>query len=66
MAGAVIEHDLIEETKLSGSFDFRLDGPRRSLVAKGADAISLRRSGQTVRLRLELKDVPMPVLVIEA
>ncbi len=62
------DHDLIDETKLSGSFDFKLEWTAPvALVAKGADGISIFDAvDKQLGLKLELKDVPMPVLVIES
>ena len=69
MAGAgYFDHDLIDDTKLSGSFDFRLEWTAPvALVAKGADGISIFDAvDKQLGLKLELKDVPMPALVIES
>jgi len=69
MAGAgYFDHDLIDETKLSGSFDFKLEWTAPvALVAKGADGISIFDAvDKQLGLKLELKDVPMPVLAIES
>src|SRR5580692_6555691 len=69
MAGSgYFDHDLADETKLSGSFDFNLEWTAPvALVAKGADGISIFDAvDKQLGLKLELKDVPMPVLVIES
>src|ERR1041385_2102338 len=64
--GGYFDHDLIDETKLSGSFDFKLEWTAPvALVAKGADGISIFDAVEKqLGLKLELKDVPMPSLVI--
>lgn len=61
------DHDLTDETKLSGSFDFKLEWTAPvALVAKGADGISFFDAvDRQLGLKLELKDVPLPALVIE-
>jgi uncharacterized protein (TIGR03435 family) len=69
IAGAeYFDHDLIDDTKLSGSFDFQLEWTAPvALVAKGADGISVFDAlDKQLGLKLELKDVPMPVLAIES
>ncbi len=69
MAGSgYFDHDLIDETKLSGSFDFQLEWTAPvALVAKGASGISIFDAvDKQLGLKLELKDVPMPALVIES
>jgi len=69
MAGAgYFDHDLIDDTKLSGSFDFKLEWTAPvALVAKGAGGISIFDAvDKQLGLKLELKDVPMPALVIES
>jgi uncharacterized protein (TIGR03435 family) len=66
--GGYFDHDLIDDTKLSGSFDFKLEWTAPvALVAKGADGISIFDAvDKQLGLKLELKDVPMPALVIES
>ncbi|HTX35064.1 MAG TPA: TIGR03435 family protein [Bryobacteraceae bacterium] len=69
MGGAeYFDHDLIDETGLSGSFDFKLEWTAPvALVARGADGISLFDAvDKQLGLKLDIKDVPMPVLVIES
>ena len=67
MAGGYLDHDVIDETKLTGSFDFTLEWTGRGqLAAKGAEGISVFDAVEKqLGLKLELKDVPMPSLVIE-
>jgi len=62
------DHDLIDETRLSGSFDFRLEWTAPvALVAKGADGISIFDAvDKQLGLKLERKDVPLTALVIES
>jgi uncharacterized protein (TIGR03435 family) len=66
--GGYFDHDLIDQTKLSGSFDFKLEWTAPvALVAKGADGISIFEAvDKQLGLKLELADVPMPALVIES
>jgi uncharacterized protein (TIGR03435 family) len=62
------DHELIDETKLSGSYDFKLEWTAPvALMAKGAEGISIFDAvDKQLGLKLELKDVPMPALVIES
>jgi len=66
MAGGYVDHDVVDETKLTGQFDFQLEWTARgALAAKGADGISLFDAvDKQLGLKLELKDIPMPSLVI--
>jgi uncharacterized protein (TIGR03435 family) len=66
MAGGYFDHDMIDETKLTGAFDFRLEWTAPvALVAKGAGGISVFEAlDKQLGLKAELKDVPLPVLVI--
>jgi uncharacterized protein (TIGR03435 family) len=66
--GGYFEHALIDETNLSGSFDFRLEWTAPvALVAKGADGISIFDAvDKQLGLKLELRNVPMPALAIES
>ena len=66
IAGGYVDHDVVNATKLEGSFDFDLEWtPRGLLSAKGADGISLFDAvDKQLGLKLELKDVPMPALAI--
>ena len=68
MAGGYLDHDLTDDTKLSGSFDFKLEWTAAvALVAKGAGGISFFDAvDKQLGLKLELKDVPVPALVIES
>lgn len=65
--GGYFDHELIDQTKLDGSFDFKLEWTAPvALVAKGAAAISIFDAvDKQLGLKLALKDVPMPALVIE-
>jgi uncharacterized protein (TIGR03435 family) len=69
MAGAgYFDHDLMDDTKLIGPFDFKLEWTAPvALVAKGADGISIFDAvDKQLGLKVELKDVPMPALMIES
>jgi uncharacterized protein (TIGR03435 family) len=67
MAGGYLDHDVIDSTKLEGSYDFELEWTGRgALAAKGADGISIFDAVEKqLGLKLELKNVPMPTLAIE-
>jgi uncharacterized protein (TIGR03435 family) len=66
MAGGYLDHDVIDSTKLEGSWDFDLEWTgRAALAAKGADGISVFDAvNKQLGLKLELQDIPMPSLVI--
>jgi uncharacterized protein (TIGR03435 family) len=66
MAGGYLDHDVIDSTKLEGSWDFDLEWTgRAALAAKGADGISIFDAvNKQLGLKLELQDIPMPSLVI--
>ncbi len=66
MAGGYLDHDVIDSTKLEGSWDFDLEWTGRGvLAAKGADGISVFDAvSKQLGLKLELQDVPQPSLVI--
>jgi len=68
MAGGYLDHDVIDSTKLEGSWDFDIEWTGRgALAAKGADGISIFDAvDKQLGLKLELKNVPMPSLVIES
>jgi uncharacterized protein (TIGR03435 family) len=68
MAGGYLDHDVIDSTKLEGSWDFDLEWTARgALAAKGADGISVFDAvSKQLGLKLELQNVPMPSLVIES
>ena len=67
MAGGYLDHDVVDQTKLDGTFDFDIAWtPRGALEAKGSDGISIFDAvDKQLGLKLELKDVPMPTLSIE-
>lgn len=67
MAGGYIDHDVVDMTHLEGSFDFSLTWtPRGALTAKGHDGISVFDAVEKqLGLKLELKDVPVPGLVVD-
>jgi uncharacterized protein (TIGR03435 family) len=66
MAGGYLDHDVIDSTKLEGSWDFDLEWTGRGLLAaKGADGISIFDAvKKQLGLRLELQNIPMPSLAI--
>jgi len=68
MAGGYLDHDVIDSTNLEGSWDFDLEWTARgALAAKGADGISVFDAVEKqLGLKLELKNVPMPSMVIES
>jgi uncharacterized protein (TIGR03435 family) len=67
-AGGYLDYDVIDSTKLEGSFDFDIEWTARAaLAAKGADGISFFDAvDKQLGLKLELKNVPMPSLMIES
>jgi uncharacterized protein (TIGR03435 family) len=66
MAGGYLDHDVVDSTKLEGSFDFELEWTARgALAAKGADGISVFDAVEKqLGLKLERQDVPLPALAI--
>lgn len=68
MAGGYLDHDLIDSTKLEGSYDFDLEWtPRGVLAAKGPDGISVFAAVEKqLGLKLDLQNIPMPSFVIES
>ena len=67
MAGGYVDHDVVDETKLTGQYDFQIEWTARgALAAKGADGISLFDAvDRQLGLKLGLKDISMPALVVE-
>jgi uncharacterized protein (TIGR03435 family) len=67
MAGGYLDHDVVDMTHLEGSFDFDLTWTgRAALAAKGRDGISVFDAvDKQLGLKLELKDVPLPGLVVD-
>lgn len=68
MANGYIDHDVIDATKLDGSFDFDIEWtPRGALAAKGPDGISIFDAvDKQLGLKLEVQNVPQPSLAIAA
>ena len=68
MASGYFDHDVIDATKLEGSFDFELEWtPRAALAAKGSSGISVFAAVEKqLGLKAELQNVPVPSLVIES
>jgi uncharacterized protein (TIGR03435 family) len=67
MAGGYFDHDVVDETHLEGAWNFDLEWTARGiLAAKGADGISAFAAiEKQLGLHAELKDVPLPSLLIE-
>src|SRR5437016_1990462 len=67
MAGGYVTHEVVNETKIDGTFDFDLTWtPRGALARAGADGISMFDAVEKqLGLKLEEKKVPMPVLIVE-
>jgi uncharacterized protein (TIGR03435 family) len=67
MAGGYLDHDVVDMTHLEGSFDFDITWTARvALVPKGRDGISIFDAvSKQLGLNLELKDVPLPGLVVD-
>ena len=67
MAGGYLDRDVVDTTNLEGSWDFDLKWTARAaLTAKGPDGISIFDAvDKQLGLKLELKDVPMPSLVVD-
>jgi uncharacterized protein (TIGR03435 family) len=68
MANGYFDHDVVDATKLDGSWDFDLEWtPRGALEAKGAEGISAFAAVEKqLGLKVELQSVPMPALAVEA
>lgn len=68
MAGAYLDHDVVDETKLDGAWDFNLEWTAKALLpAKGDNGISLFDAvNKQLGLDLKVQDVPEPSLVIES
>ncbi len=66
MAGGYFDHDVIDSTKLEGSWDFDLEWTARgALAAKGAEGISVFDAVEKqLGLKVEVQNVPMPSLEI--
>jgi uncharacterized protein (TIGR03435 family) len=67
MAGGYIDHDAVDMTKLEGTWDFDISWtPRQALIPKGRDGVSVFDAVEKqLGLKLELKDVPQPGLVVD-
>jgi uncharacterized protein (TIGR03435 family) len=68
MAGGYLDHDVIDSTKLEGSWDFDIEWTARgALAAKGSDGISIFDAvDKQLGLKLQLQNVPMPSLAISS
>jgi uncharacterized protein (TIGR03435 family) len=67
MAGGYLDHDVVDSTKLEGTWDFDLEWTGRGVLAlKGADGISVFDAvDKQLGLKLELQNVPMESFVVE-
>ena len=67
MANGYFDRDLVNSTKLEGTYDFELEWTGRGiLAAKGPDGISAFDAVEKqLGLKVELKDVPMDAFVVE-
>lgn len=67
MAGGYLDHDVVDSTNLEGSWDWDLKWTARgALAAKGPNGISVFDAvDKQLGLKLELKDVPQPGLVVD-
>jgi len=68
MAGGYLDHDVIDSTKLEGSWDFDLEWTaRNALAAKGSNGISVFDAVEKqLGLKLEVQSISVPSLVIES
>lgn len=68
MAGGYLDHDVIDQTKLEGSFDFNIEWTGRGALAqKGPEGISIFDAvSKQLGLELKLQDVPQPATVIQS
>jgi len=65
MAPGYLDHDVIDATKLEGTFDFDLEWtPRGQLAAKGDSGISIFKAVDKLGLKLEKQDVELPSFVV--
>ncbi|HEY1760670.1 MAG TPA: TIGR03435 family protein [Bryobacteraceae bacterium] len=67
MAGGYLDHDAIDSTGLTGTYDFDLEWTDRPLLAvRGSDGISLFTAVEKqLGLKLEVQNVSVPSFVIE-
>ncbi len=68
MAGGYLDHDVIDQTSLPGSFDFDLEWTGRGILAqKGPDGSSVFDAvSKQLGLELKLQDVPQMATVIQS
>lgn len=68
MASGYLDHDVIDQTKLEGTYDFDLEWtPRGALAAAGSDGISVFDAvSKQLGLKLESQPVPVESMVIES
>jgi uncharacterized protein (TIGR03435 family) len=67
MAGGYLDHDVVDSTKLEGTWDFDLEWTARGLLAaKGSDGISVFDAvDKQLGLKMVQQNVAMPALVVE-
>jgi uncharacterized protein (TIGR03435 family) len=68
MAGAYINHSVVDQTNLTGMWNFNITWTARQLLGlAGADAVTFFDAvNKQLGLRLEPKNVPTPVIVVES
>ena len=68
MAGAYIDHPVLDQTGLKGAWDFTLKWTARALLgAAGADGVSVFDAvDKQLGLKLESKSMPMAVIVVDS
>jgi uncharacterized protein (TIGR03435 family) len=67
MANGYFDHDVVDATKLEGTWDFDLEWtPRGALAAKGADGIpAFDAVEKQLGLKVDLQNVPMESFVVD-
>jgi len=67
MANGYFDHDVVDATKLEGTWDFDLEWtPRGALVAKGADGLPVFDAVEKqLGLKAELQNVPMESFMVD-
>jgi uncharacterized protein (TIGR03435 family) len=67
MAGDYLDHDVVDSTKLEGSWDLDIEWTPRNIVTyKGADGITIFNAAEKqLGLKLDLQNVDVPSMVID-
>jgi uncharacterized protein (TIGR03435 family) len=67
MANGYFDHDVVDATKLEGTWDFDLEWtPRGALAAKGADGLPVFEAVEKqLGLKADLQNIPMDSFVVE-